>query len=150
MTRRFLSSLAVAVAVCAASVAAAEKYGAGVSLTETTPIERILQNPASFEGKTVRVDGRVTAVCEHMGCWMALAPVNGPESSPTLMIKVDDGVIVFPVSAKGRRVTAQGVIQKVGGDAEGQSAAAEHAKQTGKAAPAAASWQLKASGAEIN
>ena len=46
---------------------------------------------------------------------MALAP-QGAADSRTLLLKVDDGVIVFPVTAKGRRAVAQGVVQKVGGD----------------------------------
>jgi hypothetical protein len=61
------------------------------------------------------------------------------------MIKVDDGVIVFPVSAKGKRAAAQGVVQRVGGDHESHSAAAEYAKAQGKEAPVA--YQIKATGA---
>jgi hypothetical protein len=85
-----------------------------------------------------------------MGCWMALAPdqtTQGAKDGSTLMIKVDDGVIVFPVSAKGKRAAAQGVVQRVGGDHESNSAAAEHAKAQGKEAPVA--WQVKATGAVV-
>jgi hypothetical protein len=124
-----------------ASAAGSDTYGAGVSLSETTPIARVIEHPADFEGKTVRVDGTVTAVCTMMGCWMALAPPDGAKGS-TLMIKVDDGVIVFPVSAKGKRATAQGVIQRIGTDAESREAAAEHGEQ--------ARWQLKATGAVVH
>jgi hypothetical protein len=126
--------------------AAPESFGSGVSLADTTPIERIVARPADFEGKTVRVEGTVAAVCTHMGCWMSLTP-DGATDGASLMIKVDDGVIVFPVSAKGRRAAAQGVVQKVTADPEGQSAAAEHAKAQGKAAPV--SWQIKATGAVV-
>jgi hypothetical protein len=77
---------------------------------------------------------------------MALTPDKAGDSS-TLMIKVDDGVIVFPVSAKGKRAAAQGVVQRVGGDHESHSAAAEHAKAQGKETPV--SWQVKATGAVV-
>jgi hypothetical protein len=63
-----------------------------------------------------------------------------------MLIKVDDGVIVFPPSAKGRRAVAQGVIEKIGGSGEAQEAASEQASSTGSAAPA---WQLKATGALV-
>jgi hypothetical protein len=131
--------------------AGAETYGTGVSLGETTPMARVMERPAEFEGKTVRVEGVVTAVCTHMGCWMALAPAGDTNPARTMMIKVDDGVIVFPVTAKGRRAAAQGVVQRVGGDGESAEAAAEHAKQTGGAQPAAApvAWQIKATGAVV-
>ena len=73
--------------------------------------------PGQLPGKTVRVEGVVTAVCEHMGCWMTLAPAGAAGEKPaTLRLKVDDGVIVFPVSARGRTAVAQGVIERVGGD----------------------------------
>jgi hypothetical protein len=122
-----------------------ETYGAGVTLNETTPLAQVIEKPATFEGKTLRVEGTVTAVCMHMGCWMALTP-DAASSSKTMLIKVDDGVIVFPPSAKGRRAVAQGVIERIGGSREGQEAASEQARSTGSAAP---TWQLKSTGALV-
>ena len=146
MIRR-IAAIAVVFAATAPLVAAApENFGAGVSLKETTPIERLIARPSDFEGKTVRVEGTISAVCSEMGCWMALAPDAAKDGS-TMMIKVDDGVIVFPVSAKGKRAAAQGVVQRVGGDHESHSAAAEHARAQGKNAPVA--WQIKATGAVV-
>jgi hypothetical protein len=147
MVRQFIAVMVLAAAVTGVAAAAPESYGAGVSLGETTPLDRIIARPADFAGKTVRVEGTVEAVCTHMGCWMALKPDTAKDGS-TMMIKVDDGVIVFPVSAKGKRASAQGVVQKVTADAEGQSAADEHAKVRGKDAKPVA-WQIKATGAVV-
>ena len=146
MIRRFVALTIFAAAVGPLAAAAPESFGTGVSLKDATPIERIIAKPSDFEGKTVRVEGTISAVCTHMGCWMALAPDAAKDGS-TLMIKVDDGVIVFPVSAKGKRAAAQGVVQRVGGDHESNEAAAEHAKAQGKEAPVA--WQVKATGAIV-
>jgi hypothetical protein len=146
MIRRFVALTILAVAAAAVTAAAPESFGAGVSLKDTTPIDRIIARPAEFEGKTVRVEGTISAVCTEMGCWMALAPDNAKDGS-TLMIKVDDGVIVFPVSARGKRAAAQGVVQRVGGDHESHSAAAEHAKAQGTDTPVA--YQIKATGAIV-
>ena len=147
MIRRFIIALAIVPAAVASIAAAApESFGSGVSLKESTPIERLIARPSEFEGKTVRVEGTISAVCTEMGCWMALAPDAAKDGS-TLMIKVDDGVITFPVSAKGKRAAAQGVVQRVGGDHDSHSAAAEHAKAQGKDAPVA--WQIKATGAVV-
>lgn len=138
------------VVVSAAATQQPQTFGAGVSLTEATPIARLLDRPAAFEGKTVRVEGRVTAVCAHMGCWMAFAPADAPDGR-TLLVKVDDGVIVFPLSAKDRRAVAQGVIQRIGtNDPEAQEAAAEHTRQAGSGgAEVRTAWQLKATGALV-
>jgi hypothetical protein len=123
-----------------------QTFGTGVSITENTPLASLIERPADFEGKTVRVEGTVQAVCQHMGCWMAFAADSAPNGK-TLFVKVDDGVIVFPVTAKGRRAVAQGVIQRIGGvNPEEKEAAAEHAKQT---AAASTMWQLKATGALV-
>lgn len=120
------------------------KLGAGVSLKDSTPIAALAKTPADFVGKTVRIDGVVTAVCTEMGCWMAVAP-EGDTSGTTVRLKVEDGVIVFPVTAKGKHVSAEGVFEKVGaGDAK--EAAGEHAKQDTKASQ---EYQIKATGAII-
>lgn len=123
-----------AVALAAAIVTAEEKgtrYGAGVSLTTATPIADLATAPDKFLGTTVRVDGVVDAVCENMGCWMQL---KDAASGRMVRIKVEDGVIVFPVSARGRRASAEGVFEKVDTAAE-----AAHHEATEKGAQAAAS-----------
>jgi hypothetical protein len=149
MRARMILALAMVVAlVSPARMAGPDSYGAGVSVPETTPLTRVLEQPREFEGKTVKVDGVVTAVCSAMGCWMALAPEGAAAQAKTLLVKVEDGVIVFPVSAKGRRATAQGVIQRIGGDAHDREAAGEHAKATGT--ESAGAWQLKATGALVH
>jgi hypothetical protein len=148
MTARALLSTGVALLIVCSMLQAqkSETYGAGVSLKETTPLAQLIDRPADFEGKTVRVEGVVTAVCMHMGCWMALTP-DAASDAKTMLIKVDDGVIVFPPGAKGKRAVAQGVVERIGGSKEGQEAASEHAKSTGANKVA---WQLKATGAIVN
>ena len=147
MNARAVFSIGVALALGLAALQAqqSQTYGTGVSLKETTPLAQLIERPRDFEGKTVRVEGTVTAVCMHMGCWMALTPDKASDAK-TMLIKVDDGVIVFPPSAKGRRAVAQGVVERTGGSAEGQEAASEHARSTG-ATSAPATYQLKATGA---
>lgn len=125
--RAFLAATVIALAV---SVSAEEKkLGSGVTLNDATPIASITAKPADYVGKTIRIDGVATAVCTHMGCWLAVAPEGQPDA-PTVHLKVEDGVIVFPVSAKGKKVSAQGVFEEVK-TAEDKEAAAEHAKHAG-------------------
>src|SRR5689334_24638478 len=100
------TGIALLIALATLHAQKSETYGAGVTVKETTPLAQVIDTPANFEGKTLRVEGTVTAVCMHMGCWMALTP--DASSSKTMLIKVDDGVIVFPPSVKGRRAVAQG------------------------------------------
>jgi hypothetical protein len=152
MTQRILCIVIFVVASMSAPalVAGQETFGVAPSLAEVTPLTAVIARPTDFEKKTVRVQGVVTGVCAMMGCWMALEPVDGPKGT-TLLVKVDDGVIVFPLSARGKRATVQGVVQRVGaGDAEGQEAAREHAEQGGRTQAAGdVRWQLKATGAIV-
>lgn len=88
--------------------AAAEVYGGGIDLVEVTPIADILADPDAYVGKTVRVEGGVLDVCPMKGCWIRLG-----DDHESIRVKVDDDVIVFPASAKGRIAAAQGRVEAV-------------------------------------
>lgn len=139
--------VAAVLAVGTIGIAAGEtKLGAGVTLKEATPIAALIEKPADYVGKTVRVDGVATAVCEAMGCWLAMAAESDPKGK-TVRLKVEDGVIVFPVTAKGKKVSAEGVFEEIGpSDEHGTEAAAEHAKHD---TAASKKYQIKATGAVI-
>ena len=137
-------ALAVAVAMSLGIAGGETKLGAGVSLEKATPIAAVIEKPADYLGQTIRIDGLATAVCTEMGCWMAVAPEGDPKGQ-TVRLKVEDGAIAFPVSAKGKRVSAEGVFEAVG-DAHARAAAGEHASQDAKAST---SYQIKATGAVI-
>jgi hypothetical protein len=140
------AAVMVAIALAAGAWADETKIGAGVTLTEATPIASMVKAPQDYVGKTVRVDGVATAVCQAMGCWMAVAE-SDKDGAPTVRLKVDDGGdIKFPMSAKGKRVSAQGTFTAIGDDAHGQEAASEHAKHDAKASK---SYQIAATGALI-
>jgi hypothetical protein len=146
-----LSVLGVVMLAAVLNGAGGETLGAGVTIEKATPLATVLARPEQFEGKTIRVEGVVTAVCEVAGCWMALAPDQGSRGA-TLRFKVEDGVIVFPLHARGRRASAQGVVERIARhDAHGHEAAAEHAHQEGRTATARAAtqWHVRATGAVL-
>ena len=125
----------------AAPAADDTKFGTGVTLETATPLAEVIAKPADYAGKTIRVEGVVTGVCQHMGCWMTLAPAGATGEKPAaLRLKVDDGVIVFPVSARGKTAVAQGVIERVGADHDAAEVAA---------AAGTAHYQLKVTGAIV-
>lgn len=144
-----------AAAVAATVVLAAgetQKFGDGVTLAEATSTAKLFASPEAYVGRTVRVDGTITAVCENMGCWVELRDtVDGPG----LRFKVDDGVIVFPISLKGRRASAEGVFEAIDADAEAEhhaehpAGAAPHVEHAPPAGSPAASYRVKATGAVV-
>jgi len=146
--RNVLGSMAIAIAAAAAVSAAGDQKLAPVKLTTATPIADLYASPEKFLGKTIRIDGVVTAVCEEMGCWMALGETDKAQN--TVRLKVDhDAGIVFPIAAKGKNASAEGVFEKIAeGDKEAKEAAAEQAAQiTGS--DFAKKYQLKATGAIV-
>lgn len=143
---------AVVAGVLAAGVvvvaAGEEKFGKGVSLKDATSIKALYESPEKFVGKTIRIDGVVTAVCEEMGCWMALA--ESATSEDTVRLKVDhEAGIVFPISAKGKAASAEGVFEKIlETDQEAREAASEQAAKM-KVSEFGKKYQLKATGAIV-
>lgn len=128
-------------------------YGGGVHLKKSVPISEILANPADYEGKIVQVSGTVEAVCPRRGCWMDLA---GDQAGETLRVKVADGEIVFPLSAKGNHAVVEGVVEKIELTEEQHRAWKEHeAQERGETFDPATiegpltSWRIHGLGARI-
>ena len=90
-------------------------YGNGVESTLAVKVSELSDNIDDYVGKRVRVEGLVTDVCPKRGCWMRLESDREYES---LLFKVQDGVIVFPMSMKGKYAVADGVVRKVELDLE--------------------------------
>lgn len=82
-------------------------YGQGVGAGPSVPISELLANPTAYEGQTVRVEGTVTDVCPKRGCWFEMA---GDQPGEKMRFKVQDGVMVFPMDAKGQYAVAEGVV----------------------------------------
>ena len=116
----------VAVAACANAPARpvfeGDPYGEKLTLTEVTPVSAILETPSAYVGKKVLIEGEVVAVCEKKGCWMDLET----EGRDEIQVKVEDDVIIFPLTAKGRTALVEGVVEERNLTAEQAFAAAAH------------------------
>jgi cytochrome c-type biogenesis protein CcmE len=86
------------------------ELGEKLQLDSTTAVSTILENPEDFLGKPVQISGMVVDVCAHRGCWIE---VSSDKPYETIKVKVDDGVIVFPITAKGKNVVAEGTLEKL-------------------------------------
>ncbi|MAI25391.1 MAG: DUF4920 domain-containing protein [Myxococcota bacterium] len=93
------------------SVSASAKTSYGKELTDArvVTIGELTGSPEKYLGEKVRIAGLVEDVCPMKGCWIDILESGGRE---TIRFKVDDGVIVFPVEARGSEVVAEGVLRK--------------------------------------
>lgn len=106
--RTSAAALLISAMTASASMAQSTKeYGKPLTLKEKTPISAILKNPRAYEGKRVQVEGTIVEVCEERGCWIRIASDKEFEA---IRFKVQDGVITFPMEAKGKLALAEGVV----------------------------------------
>lgn len=120
-------SLLLAVA-CKPAEVPGTVYGERPTLKDTTLISAILDAPQTFVGQRVLVVGTVVEVCEEKGCWMQIA---GDREHQMLKIKVEDGVIVFPLTARGHRAVVEGTMEAVALTADvARAQARRHAVET--------------------
>ena len=132
---RLVALIAALVMVIAPAVAGetGKTYGKGVSGTEIIKVSELVANADKYVGQTVRVEGVVIDVCAKRGCWMDLKGESGK-----VRIKVEDGVMVFPMDAKGKNAIAEGVFTKIEMTPEEARAHAKHqAEEKGQALDAA-------------
>jgi hypothetical protein len=115
---------AAAFLFCALLCPAAElPLGKPLTLDKPLPIGQLAASPERYVGKTVQVRGKVTEVCQMMGCWMQIVD---PASGKSVRIKVNDGEIQFPKDAAGRIATAEGKWMKLQLSKEQALARAKH------------------------
>ncbi len=117
--------------LCSLAIATPKKkYGKSLSLKKVTPISTILETPDKFKGKKLLVEGTIVDVCAKRGCWIMIA---GDKEFEKLRFKVEDGVITFPMDAKGKKARAEGILSVETASKEDLIAEGKkHAEETGE------------------
>jgi hypothetical protein len=152
LIRRVVPAVLATMALGGVVLAQGGKYGGPVNVQKATTVKELYAAPDTFVGKTIRVDGVVTSVCEEMGCWLAVRDLDGQNAGQTVRFQAEhDGKIVFPLTLKGRPGSFQGEFVKIGAnDHEAREAAAEHAHADPKAADFGSKYQIKVTGAVVS
>lgn len=143
----------IVVLLTACSLFAAPKKFGKLTLKQPSPIAQVNAAPENFEGKVVQVKGKISEVCEMMGCWMLIVD---PETGKNIKIKVKDGEMVFPKDSVGKTAVAEGKLVKIALTQEQAIAQAKHeAEEQGRSFdPASITgpvviYQIQGSGAVI-
>ena len=85
-------------------------YGESLSDGSIHSVTELLDSPEKYIGSNTLINGVISEVCPKRGCWIEVKDKNTQRS---IRIKVADGVIVFPLSAKGKSITAEGEFSKL-------------------------------------
>lgn len=83
----------------------------GVALVKGTKkvgLEKVLESPDKFAGKTVAVEGVIVRSCKKEGCWMEMADKEGGKS---VRVTFGDHAFFIPLNAAGMKVKAQGTFK---------------------------------------
>ena len=80
-------------------------YGNILSKTEIIEVGHLLSNSDTYLDKRLLVSGSIIEVCPMRGCWVQ---IKDDTSHETIRVKVTDGEIVFPLSAVGNKIIAEG------------------------------------------
>lgn len=94
---------------CTTAFAAQHVFGTGIDRAALTAISEVVASPDAYLGKVITVQGKINSVCSKRGCWMQL---QSDQAEQQFKIKVRDGDMVFPVSAKGKTALATGQLSK--------------------------------------
>ena len=82
-----------------------DHFGDGILEGPTTAVDAVKADPTTFVGRTLRLRGAITAVCQTKGCWMHL----GSEAAP-VMVKFKDYAFFVPKDASGRAAVVEGTL----------------------------------------
>ncbi|MGD0525618.1 MAG: DUF4920 domain-containing protein [Polyangiaceae bacterium] len=100
------------------------------------PLADIAKNPAQYAGHTVATTGRVTAVCQEMGCWMEIRDEAGQAH-----IRMHGHSFFVPKTASGHVARVQATLVK-GSD--------EECAEKGPSSGTLAKVELDATGVELD
>jgi hypothetical protein len=87
-----------------ASVALERKaFGAPINASiEKVDLDELLKNSAKYADRTVRTEGKVSAVCQGKGCWLELADEHGQAH-----VKLGNHKFFVPRSSSGKRAIVE-------------------------------------------
>ncbi|MBX3688747.1 DUF4920 domain-containing protein [Dokdonella sp.] len=112
-------------------------YGAKLpaDVPAAVSLDAVVAKPEPLLGKSGAFSGRITQVCQQMGCWMVLTAENGE----FVRVNMHEHAFSIPKDAKGDAI-AYGTLSRK----ELSAKEIEHLKKDGAKAPATSELQIDA------
>ena len=105
----------------------AQTYGETDEITNAVAASAVAEAPDDHLDQTVTVEGRVTQVCQKMGCWLVLDTGAAPIRVHVARTESDDYAFTVPTDISGAQATVRGTLQRVTLDAATHQHMAEDA-----------------------
>jgi hypothetical protein len=100
------------------------------------PLTEIAKNPAPYENQQIATSGKVTAVCQAMGCWMEIQDESGQAH-----VKMHGHAFFVPKTSAGHVARVQAKVLPAGSD---------HCEESPPPQGNTALVELEASGVELD
>jgi len=81
-----------------------ETFGSEVTIEKPVSLAEVYASPDKFEGKEIRIDGEISQVCQHKGCWIKMT-----DGDKELIVRFKDYGFFVPKDAATSKVTIQGI-----------------------------------------
>jgi len=128
----------------------AQTYGETDGIATAVAASAVAKAPSDHLDQIVTVEGRITQVCQKMGCWLVLD--TGAEPIRVHVARTDDGKYAFtvPTDISGAHATVTGTLRQVTLDGATQQHYADDAESDDAAElPPANELQITAEGVVI-
>lgn len=99
----------VAVLLIVASASSEDEWlelGEPLVMGKMTPIQVILDDPAAFHDRDVRIEGRIASVCTQEGCFIEVAPKDG--GGEGIVVNFPGLAHTFPTDCTGLEAVVEG------------------------------------------
>ena len=106
-----LAITVVAAALVLGGCGKGEQYGEKLTVTEVTAVSDILSNPASFAGRTVRIEGEISRECPS-GCWFDVK-----DGAATIYVDIAPQGLAIPQHV-GSKIVVEGTVSTESGQTE--------------------------------
>ncbi len=107
-----------------------DAFGVDISPLDAVPVQAVVADGAALVGKPVKIEGRITEVCQGMGCWLSFQIVDGP------LVRIDvprdengEYLYTFPKDASGRRAIISGILAEGSADHDVEGDMDHHAEE---------------------
>lgn len=110
MIRRACMVVAVVILLVAAAIAgqkSGQHFGAAFTDAKTVSLADAMANVEMYAGKTIKIEGEITDVCQEKGCWLVVT-----DGERAMRVKFKDYGFFVPKDSSGRKVVLEGTVEK--------------------------------------
>ena len=95
----------------ATAISAHDTYGEALTTEGAVPANTVLADREQYVGKTVKIEGTISEVCQMMGCWLTIQAGDG-NNIRVAVPRDDDGKYVYtvPKDISGRHAIVEGTL----------------------------------------